>query len=408
MWAYLNRKNLILTAISALILLYFSAIALLAYLVILLAVGVGCHWGSANRFAKMTNFITNTTLLIVTFLVLAMLLEIGLHLKPHFFTGNSPDILGEFSDFTSRGQLTEEVFQKPKGVFRILGLGDSFAVNLAYWKKNYHDFLREKLSGLGRSRVEVVNAGMPGVGPGYFWQILHTYGERLRPDLVMVGFFEGHDFEDWKMVITIGNVISEPKDLREKIWNYLQVEKTRLGSFISRKLMFYNSERKRAQEAQALGFRDGGSFSRETFLEIERKRCRIFQRNGRVELQRNWRQCARVLAQIKQWCEARRVELVLLIFPDQFQVDEDLRAQVLEKYQIPADSLDLEYPNTLITDFCRQNQIHCLDLLPPFQEKEKTTQLYRLRDTHWNEAGNRLAAELIFNYLEDHKLIKVD
>ena len=27
---------------------------------------------------------------------------------------------------------------------------------------------------------------------------------------------------------------------------------------------------------------------------------------------------------------------------------------------------------------------------------------------NWNEAGNRLAAELIFNYLEDHKLIKVD
>jgi hypothetical protein len=408
MWAYLNRKNLILTAISALILLYFSALALLAYLVILLAVGVGCHWGSASRFARMANFITNTTLLIVTFLVLAMLLEIGLHLKPHFFTGDSPDIVGEFSDFTSRGQLTEEVFQKPKGVFRILGLGDSFAVNLAYWKKNYHDFLREKISVWGRGKVEVVNAGMPGVGPGYFWQILHTYGDRLQPDLVIVGFFEGHDFEDWEMVITIGNVISEPKDLRKKIWNYLQVEKTRLGSFISRKLMFYNSERKRAQEAQALGFRDGGSFSRETFLEIERKRCRIFQKNGRVELQRNWRQCARILAQMKQWCDARRVELVLLIFPDQFQVDEDLRAQVLEKYQIPPDSLDLEYPNALITDFCRQNQIHCLDLLPPFQEKEKTTQLYRLRDTHWNEAGNRLAAELIFNYLEDQKLIKVD
>jgi hypothetical protein len=111
---------------------------------------------------------------------------------------------------------------------------------------------------------------------------------------------------------------------------------------------------------------------------------------------------------MKQWCDARRVELVLLIFPDQFQVDEDLRAQVLEKYQIPADSLDLEYPNALITDFCRQNQIHCLDLLPPFQEKKKTTQLYRLRDTHWNEAGNRLAAELIFNYLKEQKLIKVD
>lgn len=57
---------------------------------------------------------------------------------------------------------------------------------------------------------------------------------------------------------------------------------------------------------------------------------------------------------------------------------------------------------------CRQNHIHCLDLLAQFQEQGKSPPLYILRDTHWIEAGNRLAAEAIFKYLADHNPIKAD
>ena len=69
------------------------------------------------------------------------------------------------------------------------------------------------------------------------------------------------------------------------------------------------------------------------------------------------------------------------------------------------ENLDLSYPDNLIVNFCRTHNIHCLDLLRPFQEQGKTRQLYSLRDTHWNAAGNRLAADLIFAYLEKNQLI---
>lgn len=39
-----------------------------------------------------------------------------------------------------------------------------------------------------------------------------------------------------------------------------------------------------------------------------------------------------------------------------------------------------------------------------FQERGRTATLYRFNDTHWNEAGNRLAADLIFHYLQAHGL----
>jgi len=56
-------------------------------------------------------------------------------------------------------------------------------------------------------------------------------------------------------------------------------------------------------------------------------------------------------------------------------------------------------------NFCRTHNIHCLDMLGQFQEQGKTGMLYASRDTHWNEAGNRLAADLIFKYLEKNRLL---
>ena len=109
---------------------------------------------------------------------------------------------------------------------------------------------------------------------------------------------------------------------------------------------------------------------------------------------------------MKDWCDRRKIKLVIAILPDQFQVDQALREAVLTKYKnIAEKNIDLSQPDSLIVNFCRAHNIHCLDLLGQFQEQGKTRQLYALRDTHWNEAGNRLAADLIFEYLEENQLV---
>ena len=109
---------------------------------------------------------------------------------------------------------------------------------------------------------------------------------------------------------------------------------------------------------------------------------------------------------MKDWCDRRKIKLVIAILPDQFQVDPELRKAIFAKYKrIKEKNIDLTQPDNLIVNFCRAQNIHCLDLLGQFQEQGKTRQLYTLRDTHWNEAGNRLAADLIFEYLEKNQLI---
>ena len=50
----------------------------------------------------------------------------------------------------------------------------------------------------------------------------------------------------------------------------------------------------------------------------------------------------------------------------------------------------------LLRPFLEKKGINYIDLLPEFKKVTKTKQLYIYRDTHWNEAGNHLAADLIF------------
>ena len=104
--------------------------------------------------------------------------------------------MGEFSDYTSRGYLTEDIFKKRPDAVRILGLGDSFSVFLNDKGKNYNNLLQKKFIAKGQGDVEIVNAGMEAMGPGYYWHILSKYGDLFKPDLVLVGFFVGNDFEE--------------------------------------------------------------------------------------------------------------------------------------------------------------------------------------------------------------------
>jgi hypothetical protein len=273
-------------------------------------------------------------------------------------------------------------------------------------KKNYNDILKQQFIASGRGDVEIVNAGMEAMGPGYYWHILKKYGDLFKPDLVLMGFFVGNDFEEADFFVYIGNFISEPKDLYKRYSGYDQFRHLRLYRLLKNKYTRYRETQLRQEEAKRYPPQQVGTFSDETFLEVERNRSRIFDKNKRDGLQKNWQECSDVLLKMKDWCDRRKIKLVIAILPEQFQVDQALRDAVLTKYKhIAAENLDLSYPDNLIVDFCRTHDINCLDMLGQFQEQGKTRQLYMLRDSHWNEAGNRLAGDLIFEYLDKNQLL---
>ena len=247
---------------------------------------------------------------------------------------------------------------------------------------------------------------MEAMGPGYYWQILRKLGDSFKPDLVLVGFFVGNDFEEGIFSVFIGNFINEPKDLIKRYSKYNRFRYWRLHRLVKNKYTRYREEQRREQEVKQQPAQQVGTFSQVTFLEIEKERSWIFDKNKRDLLNREWRGCSEAILKMKAWCDQRQIKLVIAILPEQFQVDQALREAVLTKYKhIAAENLDLSYPDNLIVNFCRTHDIHCLDLLGQFQEQGKTRQLYSLNDSHWNEAGNRLAADLIFQYLEKNQLL---
>jgi lysophospholipase L1-like esterase len=61
-----------------------------------------------------------------------------------------------------------------------------------------------------------------------------------------------------------------------------------------------------------------------------------------------------------------------------------------------------------LSQFLEKNHINCLDMLPEFKNQGRSTALYRVNDTHWNEAGNKLAAEMILSFLRQHRMVPVN
>jgi hypothetical protein len=355
---------------------------------------------------KLSGYLLNWFVVYLSVFIIVCLVEVYLHLAPPAFLQPGKGVAGDLSDFQFHKNLTENSFAKAPGAFRILGLGDSFAVNDYYLQKNYHNFLAAALKAGGYGHAEVLNAGVPGTGPGYYWHILEKYGTAWKPDLVLVGFFVGNDFEEMEFTFLRGPFIKEPGDPFKRWMGYLHFHNLWVYKAIKSQWTLLSENRQKAREKKETGGAPEGLFSRQAHLNVEKHRMWVFEKSRRPDLDSLWQRNADLLLKIKEWCAQRQAPLVIVLLPDEFQVDGDLRREIYQTYHLNADNVDLEYPNRLVGDYCRRQGILCLDLLPSFQEQAATRTLYKLRDTHWNEAGNRLAGEVIFNFLAQHHLIR--
>ncbi|RJR46788.1 MAG: hypothetical protein C4567_01770 [Deltaproteobacteria bacterium] len=374
--------------------------------IVILGCGFFLVYRHPEKYRKKLNaYLVNLSVVFLSVFTIVALMEVYLHLAFPAFLEPEKSVAGDLSDYRFHKNITEKSFAKAPGAFRILGLGDSFAVNDYCLQKNYLNFLAVTLRTGGFEHAEVVNAGVPGTGPGYYWHILEKYGGAWKPDLVLVGFFVGNDFEEMEFTFLRGPFIREPRDPFRRWAGYLQFSNLWVYKAIKSQWTLISERRQKAREKEETGGAPEGLFSRRTHLQVEKSRMWIFEKSRRPELDSLWQKNAALLLKLKEWCAQRKAPLVVVILPDEFQVDGNLRQEIFQTYHLTGDKVDLAYPNRLVGDYCRRHGILCLDLLPSFQEQGEARTLYKLRDTHWNEAGNRLAGELIFDFLAQHHLI---
>lgn len=278
----------------------------------------------------------------------------------------------------SHGFKDTEFSAKKSSTFRILAIGDSFSYGIVPYKYNYLTLLESQIQGEGLD-VEVFNMGIPSTGPKEYLALLRQEGLQFDPDMVLLSFF-------------IGNDLAESG--RGKKWH----EHSYLASLFHYLLHIRPKYEGRIVHGAGAYCDDCPTFDKTTYLNIEKDRSRICL-TGDADVLPLLDKAIDYLRQIQAICKERGISFAVVIIPDEVQINAGLQQKVRAQLAVQNSGWSTLLPNERLAAGLKKMRIDFLDLQPSFAEAARMAQLYRPRDTHWNIAGNQLAANVIQNYI---------
>jgi hypothetical protein len=323
--------------------------------------------------------------------------EFGFRIRPYALGSN------EFG-FNDR----DRPHAKPADTYRILILGDSF--NWSGGRDcSYSAMLEKKFAGstINGKKVEVINAGYIMTGPPEEFLVLKRYGVLYEPDLVVLGFFAGNDFNDSdpnrKRIVV--NAIYFDIDRRQEVqlFGFPILRTSRVLAIITQ----YRKIKKYVQfvpNQQNCWFDLGPSFTEEAFLEMTRSKLSLMSNSNstKLQFQPNTDYVAQTIHSMKEYLNDRKIGFKVALLPDELQIDRSLFKSALEFAHVQDSDVDLERPQHLIREILEREGVAYVDLLQDFRaafSEHPEKPLYILRNTHWNRAGNELATEILYKWL---------
>ena len=308
----------------------------------------------------------------------------------------------------SRGFRTREYDEiKGSNVSRVLALGDSFTYGGVPTAEYWTNVLETGLADCRAENVEVLRLGVPATGPPFQLRLWQIEGARLDADLVVLGFFVGNDFFDeqgrlpgWRgwldQLSTVSYTMLAARNL-SRLPGFNPSPDTNLSTGpTSAQQSAGGFELPGAEER----YRNRGPrFTRRRYLRIEADRMSLCLKNNQWKLGFRFDRVKRFLHQMHTEVKATGARFVILIMPDEYQVNDPLMLAVAKFAGRSKEDYDITAPQRRLTAFCSDRGIDCLDLLPAFRREAQDRRLYLQRDTHWNRAGNRLAARELTAFL---------
>jgi SGNH hydrolase-like domain, acetyltransferase AlgX len=277
----------------------------------------------------------------------------------------------------SRGfKDVEHSTQKAEGTFRILGIGDSFAFGVVPYTNNWLTLLRDKLNRNGK-HVELINMGIPGTDPADYLSLFVHEGLELKPDMVLLSFFIGNDFEEQsRSLLSYSYAASAIK--------FLIDVNTKFEGRIYHGIATYDDNANTVTDAQ--------------YLKLERAGSSIFLRNNK-RFERDFTNTWSHVREINQICARLGIRFLVVVIPDELQVNDQLQQRVIDASRLPPESFDFSLPNKMLITKFRESDIDYIDLRDDFASISKSMRLYKPNDPHWNIAGNRTASEIIAKHM---------
>ena len=295
--------------------------------------------------------------------------------------------------------------EKKNGVLRILIVGDSFTFGHGAADDDTYSSQLEKFLQKDFKNIEVINAGhASSFSPDSYYLYLKNLGVKLKPNLVIVGFFIFNDITDlketiWEKVDSDGlplKIASAWQKVNEE--NMLEFRKSKpryripifknshlfqliyshKQSFFDKFINFFDKNPGFNPEKESMAIYDACIFLNECF---EKK------------YKDEWERTKKVIMATKKLLDDSGISLLMVLIPTKEQLInngccgwQDLGEE--EKLSI----------NKRLKEFFKENQISYLDLYFNFKGKS-IKNLYYEKDAHWTLEGNLVAAEAIYQYL---------
>lgn len=289
---------------------------------------------------------------------------LGFSLKPDSFCWRqSRDFKIEYQ-INSLGLREREITEeKPKGVKRILLLGDSFTEGTGVSLEATFSKQLEKLL-----KLEVINAGVSGYSTlqEYLW--LKERGLKLQPDLIILNVNET-DFSEAAKYHSIW---------KQSGYTNLQLDKS--SPLASIRLVQLTRERL------------------EKLLKPEGQKAAVF-----IVSDDYWQLVRSDIARINFLSRGKGISLLVVFQPHGHHVSSTAWG---EGRLVHGFELGRVYPPTmpkLLEASAGEIGFEFLDLTPTFAATEATN-LYFPYDGHWTAESHKLAAETIYKYLYDYSL----
>jgi lysophospholipase L1-like esterase len=320
---------------------------------------------------------------------------------------------------------TDHAPEKPPGTFRILMLGDSFVQALQVGEaETAHQLLENRLnqaSPPGRASVEVISAGVVNWGTNQQLVYYREQGQFFRPDLVLLMFYLGNDFQDNLpgngltvqgvncyapyFGLCEGQLVPSPlayapglPPAQDSCSPFRQSLAQGAGQLYSYSRLY------RQLDPLLVSRRPRQAFGQE----YDSPYSALYLPNDEAVLEQAWQITEATLAQLRREVEAGRGRLAVgLISPDIIirlarlsPAEQDI---FLRDNPIFAQA-QIDRPNQRLAAFLEQQDIPFLDLAPPMVDHlaANPSPLYFLGEGHWTAEGNRVAADALARWLVEN------
>lgn len=307
----------------------------------------------------------------------------------------------------------EHSLRKPPNTWRVVGIGDSFVYGAVRPDDNFLRVAERRLNSTasGTQRNEVLMMGLGGYSPENALGVLRSVGLQVKPDVVVLCFFVGNDVTGiplrgrvWRGELYFTGALWRWHDALRHSCAYIVAERAAIMHLkwpLLRAMGRRNQEMATATEAPTDAALAGPMPPlTPVYLDFQPRRLPVYRREPGSRMRGLWRETEQALDAFDRTCKAAEVPWLLLLIPDELQVDAEVRQAVLAALKEPTARYDFAAPQRRLQQFAAAHQVQLLDVLPAFQQAHRPeARLYVPNDSHWNERGNQIAGELLGDFL---------